>query len=405
MNGRSQKKNNSPKQPRRSRKVAVANYTIPAATLTRTQPRQSTTSTTQRGSDVLDILSMDSSTNYPLGSVIMSGVLTASSSARLATLAEAFQRIRWNNIRFTIEGAFPTTCGGGYIACFVRDPTDVPPTDPQRAIRWAMAQQQSVDSKWYDSTGVMVGRTPDLLYTSIGDGLRFSSPGTFYIISKGGPAQVGAITVKFYWDVTLSEPTVDGQEEGRGFAIKDDYYFQFDIQGPALLSRLTHLSPNPHDLTYSPVTTTDIGIGKQVAGTYISLPNPVTLTGMYSTGNDYIPVYVSGLAINEDQTLTAVYVIGTTQFYTLQVGNTYAPPAPFEASNWHIASGGIGTVLEPGVELSVLGEPTALVSTTVNLFTARGTEPFIVKGRRMATAVPDVDRATVALSGERLRAW
>lgn len=373
--------------------------------MTRTQPRQTTTSTTQRGSDILDILSMDSTANYPLGTTIMSGVVTASSSARLSTLAEAFQRIRWNNIRFTIEGAFPTTCGGGYIACFVRDPTDVPPTDPQRAIRWAMAQQQSVDSKWYDSTGVVVGRTPDLLYTSMGDGLRFSSPGTFYIISKGGPAQVGAITVKFYWDVTLSEPTVDVREESRGITIKDDYYIPFDVQGPALLSRLTHLSPNPHDLTYSPITTSDLGIGKQVAGTYVSFPSPVVVAGMYNTGNDYIPIYVSGLAINENQTLTAVYVLGTTEFYTLQVGTTYVPPAPFEASNWHIISGGIGTVLEPGVELSLLGEPTALVSTTVNIFTANGTKPYIIKGRRMAAPVPDVERATIALSGERLRTW
>ena len=142
--------------------------------MTRQQPKQSTVSTTQSGCDNLDILSMTASSAYPLGAVILSGVVTAESSARLATLSRAYQRVRWNSLRFTIEGAFPTTAGGGYVTCFVRDPTDVPPEDPREAVRWAMAQQHSSDNKWYDSTGLAVGRSPGLLYTSMADGLRFS---------------------------------------------------------------------------------------------------------------------------------------------------------------------------------------------------------------------------------------
>lgn len=402
QNGRSQKNNNSRKQTKRVTHAATS-YTIPAATMTRSQPRQATVSTTQSGSDNLDILSMTTGSHYPLGSVILMGAITAEASARLATLSRAYQRIRWNNIRFTIEGAFPTTCGGGYITCFVRDPTDSPPEDPREAVRWAMAQQHSSDNKWYDSSGLNVGRSPNLLFTSNGDGLRFSSPGNFYIISKGGPAQVGSLTVNFHWNVTLSEPTIETDRSGSSFTLKEDLVFPFvPDNGYFLLSRVTVPAPDPHGVTVEPVTLAELGQPNMAKGTYLSFPQPVVVTGMYNTGNDYIPLYVSGLVVTGEQKLAAVYILNSTEFYVAAQG--VADPIPgFVMSDWHILSGGMGASLEPGFEIAVYANPTALVPMSVDIFTAHGKRKLLIPGKRIAanTPVNDQHRATVALSGER----
>ena len=374
--------------------------------MTRQQPKQSTVSTTQSGCDNLDILSMTASSAYPLGAVILSGVVTAESSARLATLSRAYQRVRWNALRFTIEGAFPTTAGGGYVTCFVRDPTDVPPEDPREAVRWAMAQQHSSDNKWYDSTGLAVGRSPGLLYTSMADGLRFSSPGTFYIISKGGPAQVGSLTVNFHWNVTLSEPTIEVEKTGNSIVLREDMMLPFTLEhGPMLLGKLVTASPSPHDIVLANATTADLGMENQAAGVYLSLAKPVTILGEYNTLNDYVPIYVSGFVVNGDQTLTAVYTVGSTEFYSVQIGEDYVPPGGISASNWHLLTAGIGALLEPGTELTVMGQATSLVPTTVDVFTAKGRKTYQVPGRKMVRAtVGDEFRATMALSGEPLRA-
>lgn len=348
---------------------------------------------------------MLSSTTYPLGAVILSGVITAEASARLATLSRAYQRIRWNSLRFTIEGAFPTTAGGGYVTCFVRDPTDMPPSDPREAVRWAMAQQHSSDNKWYDSTGLSVGRSPGLLYTSIGDGLRFSSPGTFYIISKGGPAQVGSLTVNFHWNVTLSEPTIERTHDESEITLRDDYVLPFDPpSGPLLLSKVVTPAPDPHDYVVEAIHTSDLAVGKLASGTYLGLASPKPITGQYNTGNAYVPLYVSGFVVNEDQTLTAVYVVNSTDFYSIQIGDTYVPPSGISPSNFSVLSGGIGSFLEPGMTLQMYGEATALAPATVDIFTSKGRRTLMLKGRQMVRAATDPERTTVALSGEPSRA-
>lgn len=171
-------------------------------------------STRQRGTDLLENMSITNQT-YPTGDLVMSASVTAQSTRRLKDLSSTFQRIKWHRLVFTIEGAFPTTTGGGYIAAFVRDPTDVPPTDGLERLRWVAARSCMVDCKWYDCGRVIVPVTPDLQYTSHDqkDDPRWWSPGTLYVISKGGPGQPGSLTIKLDWDITLSMPSSEREEE------------------------------------------------------------------------------------------------------------------------------------------------------------------------------------------------
>lgn len=321
---------------------------MPAATLTRFQPKQSTISNRVKGSDNLEIISTAAGMNYALGSEILSGGLTAHSSARLSSLSNAFQRIKWHSISFTIEGAYPTTSGGGYIACFVRDPDDVPPTDPVEAVRWAMAQQHSADAKWYDSVRLNVGPTPDLLFTSKGAAPRLYSPGTLFVISKGGPAQVGALTVNFHWDVTLSEPTSDNgnKEPDTTFVSNGDYYFPFaGVSGGFLpLSLITTADPSPQNIHTRPVVQADLGINVP-DGTYLRFRRPVPITGFYNTGNDYVPIYVNGVVwSNSYSVFGAVSELGG-KYYVIGTGSPPVPPG-YQTSDWKTLSGGYGAVIE-----------------------------------------------------------
>lgn len=376
--------------------------------MTRNQPSQRTHVTTLKGCDNLEIMATSVNQDFPLGTTVLQGMVTAHSSSRLANLSSAFQRIRWNNIKFTIEGAYPTTAGGGYVACFVRDPNDVPHKGDLPPVRWAMGQDHSADAKWYDSVVLNVGRSPDLHYTTdIGEARTFS-PGTLYVISKGGPAQVGSITVNMHWDVTLSEPTIETVVDEGVVTISEDLTIPFDLSteiGPIQLSRVTTVGPDPHALTYESVTLQSIGLEPHAAGTYLALKTTKMVSGMYNTGNDYIPVYISGFVVDDNQTLTAVYVLNTTEFYTLQVGSAYVPPAGFNASNWHIVTGGMGAFLEPGDQMIVLKGSGTLVPATTAVFTPRGIQYKSYGGPRVAqlSARQPVgeNRATIALSGER----
>lgn len=252
----------------------MAKANIPAATRTRQQPSQPTRSITISGSDNLTVVSMSNSSNHPLGSNVFHGTLTAGSTKRLEQLAKSYQRVKWNKIAFTIEGAFPTTAGGGYVAAFIRDPTDTKPLDPHDAIQWAMAQQHSRDAKWYDSVRLDVRATPDLLFTSHGSDRRFYSPGSIYVISKGGPAQVGALTINLQWTVTLSEPSVENAG-GVTETLPPGLYFPFNnskvtpVIGVAQLCWITDFPvATPNTTTYDLAKAGDVLDGTYRDGTY-----------------------------------------------------------------------------------------------------------------------------------------
>lgn len=349
--GRSQKNNN----------VKPTSLTIPAAVQTRFQPKQQTTATRVKGCDNLALVSTITGGLYAPGAEIVSGGITAHSSVRLATLANAFQRIRWHSIRFTIEGAYPTLAGGGYVACFVRDATDVPPSDPTEAIRWAMAQQHSFDAKWYDSGVLNVGVSPDLLYTSSAEAVRLYSPGSFYVISKGGPAQVGTLTVNFHWDVTLSEPTSEVQvAQQETWTTPFDLVLPFNPTAYLSLSRVTTFNVDPHSATYEVQSPEQLGLNQYGDGTYFRLPRPITATGAYNTGNDYIPINVDGFTIANGQ-VVAVSEFGGEFVILIPDGGGSAVPSGYTASDWHLLSGGYGSCLPIQTVLKVYPTPGASV--------------------------------------------
>lgn len=309
-----------------------------------------------KGCDNLEIISTGAGTNYPMGTEILSGSVTAHASARLASLSNAFQRIKWHSLAFTIEGAYPTTSGGGYVACFVRDPDDIPPENPQDAVRWAMAQQQSADAKWYDSVKLNVGSTPDLLFTSQGSEPRLYSPGTLFVISKGGPAQVGSLTVNFHWDVTLSEPTSEVKNLNSNlWSANSDYYIEFAIQGLVKLQKVTTPAPDPHNVVFAAVTPTDLGLAGLADGSYIRLKTPRMITGEYNAANDYIPVYVTGFAVWQNA-LVAISELGG-QYFILSVGTITGTLPGYTGTNWHILSGGFGAIVEELESLEIFRTP------------------------------------------------
>jgi hypothetical protein len=338
--------------------------------MTRSQPRQATISTRIKGCDNLDIRSTAAADHFDLGAVVLNGSLTAKSSVRLASLSGAYQRIKWHNLKFTIEGAYPTLAGGGYICCFVRDATDLPPSDPLERVRWAMAQQHSADAKWYDSVALNVGAHPDLQYTSTGDGLRFSSPGTFYVISKGGPAQVGTLTINFHWDVTLSEPTTESSDVTKQLVAETDIYLRWGPpNGNYVAATVTTPSADPHAIAYADYSVSPIEFP---AGGYFKLKLPTTVTGEYSTGNDYIPIEIDGFAVAADGKLHATYKVAG-QYYIIGAGVASTTFGVYQSSFWHLISGGTGAVVKRGEELEYFESPVlAGGQTQIRVFTPKG---------------------------------
>lgn len=368
--------------------------TLPVAGLTRSQPRQTTATSRFKGTDLLEIVTTAAGQVYAPGSIITSGGITAYSSARLETIAKAYQRVKFHSLRFTIEGAYSSTSGGGYITCFVRDPDDVPPEDPVAAMKWAMSQQHSADAKWWDSVGLNVGTTPDLLFTSPGSSARLFSPGTFYVISKGGPAQVGTLTISYHWDVTLSEPTSEtALTSNEIWTCPEDFVVPFAATAGAFtLQRVTTFSPDPHGVVTAHVTPVSAGLTGKSLGTYLRLKTPRMVTGEYNTGNDYIPVYVNGFYIRGDDLVAVSEIAG--KFVHLSQGPATGVLSGYEASDWHILSGGYGSLVEEGEELDVFDVPSQ-----VNSLDARKTKKFYgTKDQTSVTINPNV--AIVNLTGE-----
>jgi len=354
--GRSQKNNNA----------KPTSLTIPAAMQTRYQPKQITISNRIQGSDNLEVLSTAASTVYPLGATVIAGGLTAHSSARLSSLANAFQRVRWNAMSFTIEGAYPTTSGGGYVTCFVRDPDDLPPTDPVQAVKWAMAQQHSADAKWYDSVRLNVGRTPDLLFTSVGDSARLFSPGTLYVISKNGPAQVGSLTINFHWDVTFSEPTSETNQKGLSeWTVPMDLTLPLSVASGAAThlslctSNATPPSPDPAVTARVAKTPASLGLGAMPIGTYLRMKNPVTVLGVYNNAGATVNVNINGFVVTATEVIAVSEHPNSNGAYFFLLGGltSNSLPTGYQNSDWHTIGHGFGAVLMQGEKLSIYGAP------------------------------------------------
>lgn len=376
-------------------------YTIPAAMQTKFQPRQATISNRVRGSDLLELISVNQGQSFDLGHIVTSGMLTAQASARLATLSRAYQRIKWHSLKFMIESSFSTVSGGGFVACFVRDPDDQPPEDPLERVRWAMAQQQSADSKWYESVGLNVGEAPDLLFTSATAEKRTYSPGEFFIVSKGGPGQVGTITVSFSWDVTLSEPTIDLNSAPVSVVAPFDCLFRGLRTGDSglTLARVKTASENPTTTSTTWVTGTDLTME---VGDLFALPHPVQMLGQLPAGSEYYHFVITHCVVCTDGNVVGLVSVGDEYFAPAMTTMTSLPPG-FETTIWSNVVGCYGNMVLAGEELKLIRPSTGRRS---HAYTQFGLREVGAGGKRRYPAPKTeetVERQTplMDLSGER----
>lgn len=145
-------------------------------------------------------------------------------SSRLRALASAYQRIKYNSVRFVVTPQASAIVSGGYVAGFVPDPEDEGITAADLS-----ASQGSITRKWYESAIVAMPRKPDLLYTSEGDEERLVSPGCFWMITEGPPSEQTTVVVTVVWNVTLSVPSVHNRSpvllvNEDWYSVKDHYY-------------------------------------------------------------------------------------------------------------------------------------------------------------------------------------
>jgi len=346
-------------------------------------------------------------------------MLTCNTSTRLAQIANAFQRVRWNSIRFTIEGAYPSTSGGGYVVCFVRDANDSPPSSLPEALKWAMAQQHCADAKWYDSVALSVGRSPDLLYTSAGGGVRFESPGSLFVIAKGGPNQVGSLTITMHWDVTLSEPCIDRPDAGQWITDVDLYGPPLAVKydGTSASSTIIQLGsqsldagvydPDPANIKFEPYL--EHGLPSRQPGTYYRCNTPASVSGVYNDGEGNSTIHLTGFVVDESR-LYAAYEInqdGRPRVALACVGGTPPPIGlGYLGSAWHQITCGPGALFEKGATFTVFDDATSYSDKAAAIAPTR----TFGERRRMVTAAPEpMDTsepvAQTALTGELSRNW
>lgn len=156
---------------------------------------------------------------------VLQAVISPELFPRLSQLAKSFQRIRYHRLRFEIVASWPTTTAGTYVSGFVKDATD--PVRGSSAASTLLASGGTATKVW-QSTEVIVGRLPDLYYTSSDpNSERWSSPGSFVISLISPPTVEGSLEVFVHWDVTLTEPTYEEPEGSSddGFtAARFDFY-------------------------------------------------------------------------------------------------------------------------------------------------------------------------------------
>lgn len=338
-------------------------------------------STRQRGTDLLENMAITNQT-YPTGDVVMSASVTAQSTRRLKDLASTFQRVKWHRLVFTIEGAFPTTTGGGYIAAFVRDPTDQPPSDGLERLRWVAARSCMVDCKWYDCGRVIVPQTPDLQYTShdAQDDPRWWSPGTLYIISKGGPGQPGSLTVKLDWDITLSMPSSEKPEEASPSAtFPQDLALTYKTLNGGYIAVVEQLTlTGSGSATYGPPLTSFMDGFEE--GTIVQIQHPLFLADSNGTWNTTRFVVQSNkIPVDSTGALSADPV--KTLFPIKDPGEVAGVPNLFASG----VTTSHGICIPQGTVFTATPPGTQVVSNFMNVFTPRGIQRIKTAGLSLQT--------------------
>lgn len=143
------------------------------------------------------------------GTVVVDELLSSSSFARLARVAGAYQKVRYRKLTFRIVPMMSTATGGGYVAAFVRDPSDVPPSNSLDLLNWVTSQQGSVTTKWWQTADIAVGVADRTYYTSSSEEVREYSPGRLVVVVDGKATAQGPMTVFADWSVVLTHASLE----------------------------------------------------------------------------------------------------------------------------------------------------------------------------------------------------
>lgn len=143
------------------------------------------------------------------GQVVMDELLSASSFARLARVAGAYQKIRYRKLVFRVVPMLATTVSGGYVAAFVRDPADMAPAGPLALLNWITSQQGSVTTKWWQTAELVCPVGDRTYYTSSSEEVREYSPGRLVVVADGRSSAAGAMTVFADWHVSLEHASLE----------------------------------------------------------------------------------------------------------------------------------------------------------------------------------------------------
>nr|QLI47702.1 MAG: capsid protein [Nodaviridae sp.] len=147
------------------------------------------------------VLSKDVAAN---SSLLQSIPIQVGMSQRLATIAKAYQRIRWTSVEFIVTPQASAVTNGGYVCGFIMDPTDQHMTADVLS-----ANQGAQTKKWYETATVRMPMKNELLYTSDSEEPRLSEPARFWIASEGKPSSALTIIVTCRWRVSLQNPTIE----------------------------------------------------------------------------------------------------------------------------------------------------------------------------------------------------
>lgn len=198
-------------------------------------------------------------------------LVVPASFVRLASVARAFQRIRYTKLRFRMEPQVPTSIAGGYVMGFVRDPVDEVDN-----LNQLTSQQGSVTTKWWQSSVVDATPPNRLYYTSEGAEIREFSPGKLVVMVDGPPTQAGSYTVFCEWSVELSGAALENTKQmdpefvvaKGGIWTQDGHVGLFTKQGDVFLGTPATIIPGC------------------AAGDVFRLPTPITM--VQANGNTRI---------------------------------------------------------------------------------------------------------------------
>lgn len=125
---------------------------------------------------------------------------------RLENIATQFQRIRYKNLRITVETGCASTALGTYVAAIIKDPADnIDQMTSLELYTYLVTNAGAKTSKSWQSTTV-AQNFGQWMYTDLSVEPRTYSPGRIVVVFDKIP-EAGTITVRMDWIVDLKDAT------------------------------------------------------------------------------------------------------------------------------------------------------------------------------------------------------